>query len=99
MAKEFWVYILVSKRNGTLYTGVTYDLAKRVWEHKNRLVEGFTCRYDVDKLVYCERPADAENALTRERERQLKKWRRTWKLRLIEERDPTWTDLFEEMNG
>ncbi len=97
MAKEFWVYILANKRNGTLYIGVTSDLAKRVWEHKNKVVEGFTCKYDVDKLVYCEHHADAESALTREK--QVKKWRRAWKLRLIEEGNPAWTDLYDEISG
>jgi len=74
MQKEFWVYILASKRNGTLYIGVTSTLAKRIWEHKNKLIEGFTLRYDVDKLVYFEAFADAESAITREK--QMKKWKR-----------------------
>ncbi len=96
MAKEFWVYILSSKRNGALYIGVTSDLAERVWQHKNKMVEGFTLRYNVDKLVYCEPFADAESAITREK--QMKKWKRSWKIRLIEEGNPDWKDLYEEIN-
>ncbi len=97
MGKEFWVYIMASKRNGTLYVGVTSDLAKRIWEHKNGLVEGFTHRYQVDRLVYCEPFDDAENAITRER--QLKKWRRAWKIELIENSNPAWRDLYGEINA
>ncbi len=97
MGKEFWVYIMASKRNGTLYVGVTSDLAKRIWEHKNGLVEGFTHRYQVDRLVYCEPFDDAENAITRER--QLKKWRRAWKIELIENSNPEWRDLYDEINA
>jgi putative endonuclease len=97
MEKDFWVYILASKRNGTLYIGVTSDLAQRIWEHKNKLVEGFTLRYDVDKLVYFESFADAESAITREK--QLKKWRRAWKLKLIEDSNPEWRDLYEEVTA
>ena len=80
--KQFYVYILTSKRNGTLYIGVTFDLPKRIWQHKNKMVEGFTKRYNVNKLVYYEVHADAQSAITREK--QLKKWRRAWKLQLIE---------------
>ena len=97
MGKEFWVYVLASKRNGTLYVGVTSDLAKRIWEHKNGLVEGFTHRHQVDKLVYCEPFDDAENAITRER--QMKKWRRAWKIELIENSNPEWRDLYDEINA
>jgi putative endonuclease len=96
MAKEFWVYILSSKRNGALYIGVTSDLAQRVWQHKNKMVEGFTLKYNVDKLVYCEPFADAESAIAREK--QMKKWKRNWKVRLIEEGNPEWKDLYEEIN-
>ena len=95
MSKQFYVYILASKRNGTLYVGVTSDLIKRVWEHKNKLVKGFTEKYRVDKLVYYEVHADAENAIIREK--QIKKWNQLWKLRLIEEENPKWNDLFEEI--
>ena len=97
MEKDFWVYILASKRNGTLYIGVTSDLAQRVWQHKNKLVEGFTLRYEVDKLVYFESFADAESAITREK--KLKKWRRAWILKLIEDSNPEWRDLYEEVTA
>jgi putative endonuclease len=95
MGKQFYVYILSSKRNGTLYIGVTSELAKRIWEHKSKLVKGFTEKYGVDKLVYYEVYASAENAILREK--QLKKWNRPWKLRLIEEKNPNWIDLFDEI--
>jgi putative endonuclease len=95
MAKQFYVYILASKRNGTLYVGVSSDLIKRVWEHKNRFVEGFTKKYGVDKLVYYEVHNDAEKAILREK--QIKKWNRAWKLWLIEEKNPEWKDLFGEI--
>jgi putative endonuclease len=95
MVKQFYVYILASKRNGTVYAGVTSDLVKRVWEHKNKLVEGFTEKYGVDKLVFYEVHTDVENAIRREK--QIKKWNRSWKLRLIEERNPEWKDLFDEI--
>ena len=91
--KQFYVYILASKRNGTLYIGVTSDLLKRVWQHKNKLVEGFTKKYDVNRLVYYEIHSDAENAIIREK--QLKKWRRSWKIKLLEEKNPDWKDLYE----
>jgi len=97
MGKDFWVCILASKRNGTLYIGVTSELAKRIWEHKNGLVEGFTHRYQVDRLVYCEPFDDAESAITREK--QLKKWRRAWKIELIENSNPEWRDLYDEINA
>ena len=97
MEKQFYVYILASKRNGTLYTGVTSDLIKRVWQHKRHLVEGFTKKYRVKKLVYYEVHDNAESAITREK--QIKKWRRKWKLRLIEEKNPQWTDLYDGIVG
>ena len=91
--KQPTVYILASKKNGTLYTGVTSDLVKRVWEHKNNLVDGFTKKYAVHVLVYFEQHDDMTAAITREK--QIKKWNRTWKLRLIEEQNPEWKDLYE----
>ena len=97
MDKEFWVYILASKRNGTLYIGVTSNLAQRIWEHKNGIVEGFTHRYKVDRLVYCEPFGDADSAIAREK--QMKKWRRTWKIQLIEDSNPEWRDLYDEINA
>jgi putative endonuclease len=89
------VYILASKRNGTLYIGVTSDLQKRAWEHKNHLIEGFTKRYGVHHLVYFELHRDMASAITREK--QMKKWRRAWKLELIERRDADWRDLWESI--
>ena len=91
--KQPVVYILASKRNGTLYTGVTSDLVKRVWEHKNNLEDGFTKKYDVHMLVYFEQHVEMTAAITREK--QIKKWNRAWKLRLIEEHNPEWKDLYE----
>jgi len=93
--KNFYVYILCSKRNGTLYTGVTSDLAKRIYEHKNNLVEGFTKKYNVHRLVWYEIHDLAESAITREK--QIKKWKRTWKLKLIEQNNPEWNDLYESI--
>ena len=92
MSKQAAVYILASKRNGTLYIGVTSDLKKRVWEHKNDLVEGFTKRYEVHQLVYYELHVDIVSAITREK--QIKKWDRAWKLELIERQNPDWGDLW-----
>jgi putative endonuclease len=95
MDKQFCVYILASKRNGTLYIGVTSELAARVWQHKSKAVEGFTARYGVDRLVYCEAHGSAEAAIVREK--QLKKWRRSWKIELIKSLNPEWCDLYEEL--
>jgi len=93
--KKYFVYILASKRNGTLYIGVTSDQTKRTWEHKNNIVEGFTAQYKVHLLVYYEEFNDVKQAL--KREKQLKAWRRLWKLELIESKNPFWKDLYEEM--
>ena len=93
MSKQPAVYILASKRNGTLYIGVTSDLIKRTWEHKNDSVEGFTKRYRVHRLVYDEWHEDMESAIRREK--QMKKWNRGWKLELIEKQNPDWRDLWE----
>jgi putative endonuclease len=95
--KSYFVYILASKKNGTLYIGVTDNLVKRVWQHKNKVTEGFTYYYDVDKLVYFEETPDVLSAITREK--QLKKWNRAWKIRLIEERNPDWKDLYTNIVG
>ena len=93
--KQYFVYILASKRNGTLYIGVTKNLQKRVYEHKEKKVEGFTQKYDVSKLVYFEQTSDVHSALARER--QLKKWNRAWKINLIEKNNPQWKDLYETL--
>ena len=91
----YYVYILASKRNGTLYIGVTNDLIRRIYEHKNYLIEGFTKKYKVHKLVYYEQYNNAEAAI--QREKRLKFWHRKWKIRLIEETNPEWKDLYEEI--
>ena len=88
---SYYVYILASKRNGTLYIGATNDLERRVFEHKNKVVKSFTSRYDVNLLVYFEDHESTEDAFAREK--QLKKWNRKWKLRIIEEKNPNWEDL------
>jgi len=93
--KQPCVYLLASNRNGTLYVGVTSDLVKRGWEHRTNVVEGFTKQYGVHTLVYFELHEDMLSAISREK--QLKKWNRGWKLRLIEERNPTWRDLWPEI--
>jgi putative endonuclease len=95
--KQPAVYILASQRNGTLYIGVTSDLVKRTWQHRNDVAEGFTQRYGVHRLVYFEQHCSMDAAITREK--QLKKWNRAWKLKLIEERNPDWHDLWDEIVG
>ena len=90
-----YVYILASRRNGTIYVGVTSDLVKRVYEHKNHLAKGFTDKYNVDKLVYYEQFDDIISAIAREK--QLKPWKRKWKLDLIEKDNPDWRDLYDEI--
>jgi putative endonuclease len=95
MSSFYFVYILASRRNGTLYVGVTNDLARRMSEHKSKLVPGFTRKYRVDKLVYFEEYPSILEA--RARERALKRWGRAWKLALIEEMNPQWRDLSEEL--
>ena len=91
------VYILASKRNGTLYTGVTSDLAGRVFLHKQDLIEGFTKKYRVHLLVYYETHPTMDDAIRREK--QIKEWRRRWKIRMIESMNPEWIDLFDENTG
>jgi putative endonuclease len=93
MNKQPAVYILASKRNGTLYIGVTSDLIKRIWEHKNNIVEGFTKRYNVHQLIWYELHESMESAITREK--RLKNWKRKWKLELIEISNPKWIDLYD----
>ena len=91
------VYILASDPNGTLYIGVTSNLVQRLWQHRNGTFSGFTSRYGVHRLVYYEMHGDMEHAI--EREKRLKKWERKWKLRLINEANPGWRDLGEEILG
>ena len=88
----FYVYLLSSRPNGTLYTGSTRDLIRRVWEHKQKAVPGFTTKYGVDRLVWYERHESLEAAFARER--QIKNWKRLWKIQLIEADNPQWTDLY-----
>ncbi len=97
MSRIYHVYILASKRNGTLYIGVTNNLARRIWDHKERIIEGFTKKYDIKLLVYYEEFQDIRDAITREK--ALKRWNRSWKLRLIEGMNPNWNDLYEELVG
>jgi putative endonuclease len=95
MPARFFLYILASGRNGTLYIGVTNDLARRMTEHKSKLVPGFTARYGVDKLVYVEEYSSILEA--RAREHSMKRWKRAWKIALIEKDNPTWRDLSGDM--
>lgn len=92
--KFYYVYILASHRNGTLYIGVTGNLIKRSWEHKNKATDGFTKKYNVSRLVYYEITNDINAALLREK--QLKKWNRKWKIELVEKENPDWVDLAKE---
>jgi putative endonuclease len=95
--KTFYVYILASKRNGTLYIGITSDLEQRIWEHKHDVYDGFTKRHKVHLLVYYEDGGNALNAIGREK--QMKKWNRAWKIRLIDKYNPRWKDLYNEEEG
>jgi putative endonuclease len=92
---DYFIYILANKRNGTLYTGFTDDLLRRVYEHKNDFVEGFTNNYGVHTLVYFEQCDDYDAAL--QREKQIKEWKRAWKIELIEKGNPLWQDLYYEV--
>ena len=90
--RSYWVYILASRIGGTLYIGITNDLIRRVYQHRERHVRGFTKRYDVMRLIYFEQYDDPENAIRREK--RLKKWKRAWKVQLIEKDNPDWNDLY-----
>ena len=92
---QYYVYLLASERNGTLYIGVTSDLIKRVYEHKSNLGSGFTQKYDVHSLVYFEVADDIHSAIRREK--QIKKWNRAWKIELIEKNNPEWKDLYFDL--
>ena len=93
--KQYYVYITASQPNGTIYIGITSNLQKRIWEHKNKAVAGFTSKYTVDKLVYYEVFNNPENAI--KREKRLKFWLRKWKLDLINKHNPRWDDLYEKI--
>jgi len=95
--KQFYVYLLASHKNGTIYVGVTSDLTGRVWQHKNKVTEGFTSKHDVTNLVWFELHESAESAIVREK--QIKKWNRMWKTRLIEAANPDWLDLYGDIVG
>ena len=92
----YFVYMLASKKNGTLYIGVTNNLARRIYEHKNNLIEGFTKKYHVHTLVYVEQTSNVHAAL--QREKQLKAWQRKWKIRLIEQDNLEWVDLYDQLS-
>ena len=94
--KSYWLYILASKRNGTLYVGVTNDLTRRIYEHKQKLIDGFTKKYNITTLVYAEEFQNINDAI--HREKCIKKWNRAWKLQLIEEHNPDWSDLYENIS-
>ena len=94
--KQPAVYMLASEKNGTLYVGVTSNLIKRIWEHKNKVVKGFTQKYDLSILVWFELHETMDSAI--QREKAMKFWKRVWKLRTIEKMNPDWRDLYEELN-
>ena len=93
--KNYYVYILANQRNGTLYVGVTSDLVRRIWEHKNKIHPGFTSKYNITKLVYYETHHDIKHAI--HREKRLKEWRRKWKIHLIDKSNPYWNDLYHTL--
>ena len=97
MEKHFYVYILASGYNGTLYVGVTSNLPRRIWQHKHNEIEGFTRRYKVHDLVYYEHHGNARSAATREQ--QIKQWQRKWKIELIEKDNPGWLDVYGRITG
>lgn len=97
MERTYWVYILASQRNGTLYVGVTGDLAQRVWQHREGNTPGFTQRYGVKMLVWCDDFPTAHEAIAAEK--RIKRWRRSWKLALIERDNPRWDDLYLTLNS
>ena len=97
MEKYYYTYILANKRNGTLYVGVTSDLIKRVYQHRQNLVDGFTSKYQVHRLVYYEQHRNVLSAI--QREKRLKEWQRKWKLALIEKDNPEWRDFYPDITG
>ena len=93
--KQYYVYILASKRNGTIYTGITSNLIKRIWQHKTGATKGFTSKYNVTQLVYYEIHHDIRDAL--KREKNIQSWKRAWKIELIEAKNPNWNDLYKSI--
>ena len=96
LTRSYFVYIMTNKKHGTLYTGVTNDLVRRVYEHREGLVEGFTRKHDLKKLVWFEPHDDIEQAILREK--RIKRWRREWKIQMIQKQNPDWDDLWEEIS-
>ena len=94
-AKNYYVYILTNKRNRTLYTGITSDLVKRIWQHKNETTSGFTQKYALKRLVHSEQYQNVREAILREK--RIKKWNRQWKIKLIEKSHPNWDDLYRKI--
>ncbi len=92
---QYFVYLMASRKNGTLYVGVTSDLIRRVYEHKNELVPGFTSRYAVHQLVWFESTPSIDSAI--HKEKQIKNWKREWKVKMIEKSNPLWTDLYDSL--
>ena len=97
MSKNYYIYMLTNKPNGVVYIGVTNDIIRRTYEHKNHLVKGFTQTYKLDKLVWFEQTEDVISAISREK--QLKNWKRQWKIDLIEQQNPDWKDMYSEILG
>ena len=97
MMKQYYVYIVTNKKHGTLYTGMTSNLIQRVYQHKMKMVDGFTKKYNLDKLVWYESTTDVMSAIRREK--QIKKWKREWKIKLIEDFNPEWKDLYDDICG
>jgi putative endonuclease len=97
LTRSYFVYLLASRRNGTLYVGITGDLKRRVWEHRQDLVEGFTKKYGVKLLVWYEHTESIESAIVREK--QIKMWNRDWKIQLIESANPDWRDIYDELGA
>jgi putative endonuclease len=95
LGMAYFVYILASQRNGTLYVGVTNDLVRRIYEHREKLIEGFTSQYNVTRLVWFDQTASIEEAIAHEK--RLKRWQREWKIALIEKSNPNWDDLYESI--
>lgn len=95
MSKNYFVYILTNKKRGTLYIGITSDLIGRVWRHKNKVFDGFSSKYNLNKLVYYDQSISAEIAIRREK--QLKNWHRQWKINLIERDNPEWDDMYNDL--
>jgi putative endonuclease len=95
MEKYYYVYILANNRNGTLYIGITSEIVKRIWQHREKVFQGFTEKYNINKLVYYEIFKDPQNAI--KREKRLKKYKREWKINIIEKDNPEWKDLYDQL--